>query len=29
MTLPNYTSAPALPDENRYIICMKWGSKYG
>ena len=29
MTLPNYTSAPALPDENRYIICMKWGTKYG
>ena len=29
MTSPNYTSAPALPDENRYIICMKWGTKYG
>ena len=29
MTLPNYTSAPTLPDENRYIICMKWGTKYG
>ena len=30
MTLPNYTLVSAcFADENRYIICMKWGTKYG